>query len=217
MSHLVDALFALRGRFPARPGPQCPDDETLAGFVEALLPAGQRRQVEDHLLVCAACHGTLSAVLEAGPASPAPSPFAVVVRLLDRGLELLRPAARLVDGLLAGAPAPALGAVRGEDGDPQDELIAIEGPGLGLDVLRLQLQPDGLVRLAVQGNAPPVLPGEISSVLLEVDGSPREKRPYNGQPLTFAPLDRGRYKVRLLARAPGREARELTAAAVELH
>ena len=43
-----------------------------------------------------------------------------------------------------------------------------------------------------------------------------QKRPYNGELLTFSPQDHGRYRIRLVARAPGEDARELSEAVVEL-
>ena len=97
-----------------------------------------------------------------------------------------------------------------------DEVIAIEGPGQGIDELEIQLQPDGQVRLQVRGESPPIQSGEISSVMLEVDGMPREKRPYTGEPLAFAPQGHGHFRIRLLARAPGEDSRELSEAVVEL-
>ncbi len=219
MKTLLDIAFATAGtrRLRQEPGPDCPSDELLAGYADSLLTATEIRRLEDHALECPDCHLVLKTVLDlrSAPAT-APRRVSVVARVLQRGLELLNPLEVTLRSLVDG-PAPALGAVRGEGAGASTEVIAVEGPGHGLDQVEIRLQPDGQVRLEVRGDEPPpVYAGEIASVVLEVDGAPREKRPFSGAPLAFAPQDHGSYRIRLVARAPGADPRELGEAVIEL-
>jgi hypothetical protein len=219
--HLIDTAFSSSGSRPpaAEPGPDCPSDGLLAGYLDTALSATEMRRVEDHSLVCADCHTIMKTVIDLRgvPASTAPR-VSIVARIVQRGLELLNPLEVTLRSLTApqGEPVPVLGAVRGAESASPD-VIAIDGPGKGLDELQIHLQPDGQIRLEIRGEEPPpVYAGEIASVVLEVNGAPREKRPYNGTPLAFSPQDHGRYRIRLVARAPGEDARELSEAVVEL-
>ena len=223
MSNPLDLIFASRGLSrPARPlGPDCPSDEALAGFLDEALPLGQQRVIEDHALCCDACHTVIQAVVDvtrsAVPASARPA--RIVARLVQKGLELLNPLDLSFRSLRDGALSPALGALRGvaTAEEAASHLFSVDGPGDGLDEIELQLQPNGSVRLMVRGNSPPPLaPGEVSSIVFEADGCAREKRPFSGAPLTFAPLGPGQYRVQLVARAPGQPARTLSEASFEL-
>ena len=235
--HLIDTVFSTSGaRSPSsEPGPDCPSDGLLAGYLDAALTATEMRGVEDHALVCGDCHTLVKSVVDlrgvpagapiSAPVSApvsAPAQVSLVARIMQRGLELLNPLEVTLRSLLEpgmepeGEPVPALGAVRGPDAGHPD-VIAIDGPGHGIDELQIRLQPDGQVRLQIRGDdPPPVYAGEIASVVLEVDGAPREKRPYRGAPLASSPQDHGQFRTRLVARAPGEDARELSEALIEL-
>ncbi len=230
--NLLDTAFATAGSrsLSPEPGPHCPSDGLLAGYVDEALTATEKRGVEEHALSCGDCHMLIKAVVDLSLPAPLATPrVSLVARVLQRGLELLNPLEVTVRSLMERAdgeadlqPAAALGGLRrSEAGSSSEsvapEVIAIDGPGQGIDELQIRLQPDGQVRLQVCGNEPPpVHAGEIASVVLEVDGAPREKRPYNGSPMAFAPQNHGHYRIRLVARAPGEELRELSEAVIEL-
>jgi hypothetical protein len=223
MDRLLEKGFATSGarRTPVEPGPDCLSDDLIAGYIDGALSATENRQLEDHSLLCGDCHLVLKTVVDVRGLTEAatatvPPKVSLVARIAQRGLQLLNPLEVRLRTLLDEGLTPALGAVRGDRSDASD-VIAIEGPGQGLDELQIQLQPDGQVRLQVRGDTPPpVRAGEVSSVLLEVDGMPREKRPYTGEPLAFAPQGHGHFRIRLVARAPGEDARDLSEASVEL-
>ncbi|MCB9898086.1 MAG: zf-HC2 domain-containing protein [Planctomycetes bacterium] len=217
MNDPIDLVFRARGlsRRPASSGADCPSDELLAGFVDAALTGADRLRVERHALGCADCHTVLAVALDlAAERVRGSSPvFRVVARLLERGLQFLNAAEhRLLPS--AGGHVAALGGVRGAaDGD----VLALAGPGGGLDELLVQREPAGAVRLVVRGSAPTDLrPGEAASLVFEDGDAVRCKRPFTGEPQTFEVLDPGTFRVRLLARAPGGPSRELAAATVDL-
>jgi len=218
---LIDTAFSTSGGgpLPSEPGPECPSDGLLSGYMDHALPATEIRHIEDHSLICGACHTIVKTMadLRGLPMRPA-ARVSVVARIVQRGLELLNPLEVTLRSLASpqAGPAPALGAVRGA-GEGGPEMIAIDGPGHGIDEVQIRLQPDGQVRLEIRGDdPPPVYAGEIASVVLEVDGAPREKRPYSGAPLAFSPQEHGHYRIRLVARAPGEDVRELSEAIIEL-
>ena len=93
--------------------------------------------------------------------------------------------------------------------------IFITGPDVQSGHLGLPT-PGGTVVLLDELVATAQHEDEILSVLLEVDGAPREKRPYTGEMVHFAPLGAGSYRVRVTARAPGEPARDLAEASLEL-
>jgi hypothetical protein len=223
MSNPLHLIFESRGLpRPSRAiGPECPTDESLAGYMDEVLPLGLQRGIEDHALRCDACHSVIQAVIDVTrvPTTARARPARIVARLIQHGMELLNPLELSFRSLRDGALAPALGALRGvaTAEEVASHLFSIDGPGDGLDELELQVQPNGSVRLMVRGNAPPPLaPGEVSSIVFEADGCAREKRPFSGAPLTFAPLGPGRYRVQLVARAPGQPVRTLSEASFEL-
>jgi len=220
MTMNLDHAFNSKG-LPARahaPGPLCPSDELLACYAQGTLPTREVAGLQDHALRCADCHELLGAVAQAiGIRQPALTPVGlrIVARLLRGGFELLNEA-ELALSLLKATPAPALGGVRRAPGDARD-LLVFRGPGGGLDEIEVQMQANGTARLGVRATRLPELrPDEILSVLLEVDGAPREKRPYNGDLVHFAPLGAGSYRVRVTARVPGEAARDLAEAQLEL-
>jgi hypothetical protein len=206
---------------PARataPGPMCPSDELLACYAQGTLPAREVEGLKAHALRCADCHELVGAVAQViGIRQPARESVGlrIVARLVRGGFELLNEA-ELALGVLIAQPAPALGAVRRSPGEARD-LLVFRGPGSGLDEIEVQMQANGTARLGVRATRLPALrPDEIVSVLLEVDGAPREKRPYNGDLVHFAPLGAGSYRVRVTARVPGEPARDLAEAQLEL-
>ncbi|MGQ0552370.1 MAG: hypothetical protein ACT4PU_04045 [Planctomycetota bacterium] len=216
--HLIDRLFRTQGRIPFAPeSPSgCPTDETLAGYASALLPARARQELESHALRCEPCLDLLRAVAVTVGIKSAPRSVQIVARLHQRGLELLNQFELALQALVAPAPVPALGALRGPAVSATTDQITIRGPGHGLDELELQMQANGTARLVVRCHEPPELqPGELISVVLDVNGSAREKRPFSGEPIAFAPIGVGNYRVRLLARAPGQEVRELAEALLD--
>jgi hypothetical protein len=232
-SNDVNGFFAFRGE-PVRspdPSPACLSDEQIAGYVSTPLPNSEREAVETHALLCAECQELLQAVVSvigaAGPAlRPArrPAPAAsepvslrivgrLVQRGMQRGLELLNAADLVMRGL--SPQAVPLGALRGAP--PTADLFRIQGPGSGLDELQVQVQADGTASLTVQCEKPPALrTGEMLSVLLAVDGAPREKRPLGAEPVRFAPIGTGEYRVQVIARAPGEQPRTLAEASLQL-
>jgi hypothetical protein len=219
MRSLVEIGFQTAGSLerPTAQEPGCLTDIQLADYMANGLSATERRHLEDHALDCSGCLLLVRSVVDVREAARvAPARVSIVARLLQKGLELLNPLEITLRNL-AGEPAPALGALRRETNSGQHELISIEGPGRGLDEVQLQLQPNGQVRLSVRSDSPlPLQPGEVSSILLKVDGAPREKRPYSGAPLSFAPQSHGRFHLTLIARAPGQDVRELCEVLVDL-
>jgi hypothetical protein len=233
MSLSIDALFARNGVpiHPTARGPACPADEAFAAYLDPRLPVAQRESIELHALSCADCHDLLRMMVDLGaeylrlavaPAVPLalpskttfqpPAALRIAGRLFQRGIELLNHA-ELTFRVLAPEP------VRGSTEAPAaPELVAIRGPGSGLDEFELQAHVNGTVSLRVRcENMPALSGGEIASITLEdIDGSPREKRPFAGEKVSFAPIGRGHYRVRLVARAPGGPARPLAEATLEL-
>jgi hypothetical protein len=219
MTNTIDLAFLSQG-LAARahaPGPNCPSDESLACYAQGTLPQRERDGLLTHALRCSDCHELLGAVAAAIGVRPAAAPagLSIVARLVRNGLQLLNEAELAVNTLL-NPPAPALGGVRRAP-EPARDLLVFRGPGSGLDEIEVQVQANGTARLGVRATRLPELrPDEILSVLLEVDGAPREKRPYNGDLVHFAPLGAGSYRVRVTVRAPGEPARDLAEARLEL-
>jgi hypothetical protein len=157
--------------------------------------------------------------------NPAPRPVPVrrlVARLASRGLQLLELVDETIDAVLAPAaqqprlaPALALGKLRGAA--PTSEPLTLPGPGQGLDTIELQAQADDTARVVVHGSRPADLrPEDQLALVLEVDGALRERRPFVGQPVAFAPVVAGRHSIRLVARARGGAQRELSRAEIDL-
>jgi len=245
MTHSLDDLFARAGLpLAANPSAHCPTDEAFADYLGALLPAAEREALELHSLACADCHDLLRMIVDVAatgaqvfgaataPAAASPgrlatrpsSPVRIVGRLVQRGIELINHA-ELVFDMLTSPGTPALGIARGTAEAPAapataplaSPWISVRGPGEGLDALELQMQTNGTARLVVRCEHMPALrPGELATIALDIDGSVREKRPFGGDPVTFAPIGRGAYRVRLVARAPGGTARPLAEASLEL-
>jgi hypothetical protein len=206
-------------RRAAEPATGCPPDDLVAGFLEARLPEREHQQLVAHALQCGECHEVLKSAVDAvGVTAPAPIPASVRIlgRLARHGIEILNHFELAIRSL--SPPVPALGALRGTtEAPPTSELVILSGPGNGLDELELQVQSNGATRLAVRCERLPELrPGEVVSVILEVDGTPREKRPLSEDAVSFAPLGPGSYCVRLTARAPGCPPRELSQAVIDL-
>jgi hypothetical protein len=223
----------------------CPPDEAFAGYLAALLPAAQREALELHSLACADCHDPLRMVVDitseearlvvtpsrelvAAPVRAGHARLRIVGRLVQRGIELLNhaeltfrtvmdPLTPVLDPVRGAAAAAGVSSDVGSGAPATSEWISVRGPGDGLDELELQFQANGTAQLVVRcEHLPELQPGELASILLDVDGFAREKRPFSGEPLTFAPLGRGSYRVRLVARAPGGPARPLAEATLEL-
>lgn len=225
-----DHVFALRGLLSSRsapPGPECPTDELLAAYADVLLPIRARESLENHALHCAPCHELVRALVDAGivrsepvrvglrATSSTPTVVTIIGRLVQRGIELLNQADLSFGARGAPVPVPVLGGLRSTTAAA--DLVSIRGPGHGIDDIELQVQPNGTARLGVRCDALPDLPAdEVLSIVLAVDGAPREKRPFDGSPVSFAPIGLGRYEIRLVARAPGRQARELSRAVIDL-
>jgi hypothetical protein len=215
----LDHVFDSKG-LPARaasPSPTCLSDELLACHAQGTLGEREREGLLAHALHCRDCHELVSAVAQTvGIHRPAPARLRVVARLLRNGLELLNEA-ELAIGTLLSPRVPAPLPVRRTAQEGVRDLLVFRGPGSGLDEIEVQVQANGTARLGVRAaSLPNLAPDEILSVLLEVDGSPREKRPYNGDLVHFAPLGAGSYRVRVTARAPGAPARDLAEATLEL-
>ncbi|MHC4844919.1 MAG: hypothetical protein ACYTCU_02030 [Planctomycetota bacterium] len=220
---LITRAFQASGlpRRSVEPGMQCPSDDDVAGYLESRLPERDRQLLEAHSLQCGECHEVLKSAVDAiGVAAPAPIPASVRIlgRLARHGIELLNHVDLAIRSLGEGTPAPALGALRGTtEALPTSEMVVLSGPGNGLDELELQVQSNGATRLSVRcAELPELRAGEVVSVILEVDGTPREKRPLSGDAISFAPLGPGHYCVRLTARAPGCPPRELSQAIIDL-
>jgi hypothetical protein len=231
-TYLPDLFFQSRGLHtrPAAPALGCPTDELLAGFASELLPARDRQALVRHVLDCVDCHDVVRALADLDIlVAPALRPVSVsvpvrrlVARIASRGLELLELVDEAVGAALAApalqlrvAPALALGGLRGAG--PTAEPVTLAGPGQGLDAIELQAHADDTARVIVHGSRPDDLrPDDRLSVVLEVDGSLRERRPFLGQPVAFAPVGPGRHRVRLMVRARGGAARELSRADIEL-
>ena len=216
----LDHIFDSKG-LPARaasPTPTCPSDELLACYAQGTLPDREREGLLAHALHWRDCHELVSAVAQVigvRRTTPAMPRMRIVARVLRNGLQLLNEA-ELALGTLIRPPALAMGKVRRATEEARD-LLVFRGPGSGLDEIEVQVQANGTARLGVRATRLPTLkPDEVLSVLLEVDGSPREKRPYNGDLVHFAPLGAGSYRVRVTARAPGAPARDLAEATLEL-
>jgi hypothetical protein len=213
-SNILERFFRERGLAPRAREPMagCASDESLAGYAAGRLPSHERQSLERHALRCDDCHQLLRAVVDIIGAARPSLGTRLVARLSQAGLELLEGLDRLIG---SPTPQPALGTLRrvGSGSDP----ITVQGPGLGLDELQLQALADGRASLIVRCRELPLAAeGETLSVTLLVDGSPRERRPFRGRPLSFAPLGPGLHRVSLTAHAPGRPARELASVEVEL-
>jgi|GEM_PF-2127713 len=222
---LIASAFANRGQADFTPCAQCPTDDALAGFFDRALSATETRAIEDHALECAATHQLLTNLadlrLAEAPATAKPG-LRIRARLAEQGIALLNAIDLTVRGLTA---EPALGAVRGDNsGEKASELVRISGPGAGLDEIELQAQADGTVRFVVSGDLSekPSEPGtapagnQRTSVVLEVDGTLREKRPYSGGRVTFAPLAGGDCRITVLRRPPGGPTVEVSEARIVL-
>lgn len=210
MSDFIDNVFRAAGRADRQPCSDCPDDERFAAYQEGLLSATERRAVQDHALACAYSQGLLSVMAEQRAATERVAGLHIVARLAKRGLALLNAAELTLRGLTA---QPALGDLRGDQTCP---LLRIAGPGQGLDEIELQTQSDGSIRCIVSGELIERTEGAQSSVVLEVDGVLREKRPFSGDRLSFGPLTGGSCRITLLTRRPGEAAREISAAVLDL-
>ena len=236
----LETFFATRGLAmrASEPGALCPSDERLAGYVLGRLPDPGRREVEGHALRCLDCFDLVTTLATGPERRMAPSPVQapahaprpvpgvrVAARLLRRGLQLLNQAELALGDALAPPPVPVpLGAVRraptdvttGEEVDAPAS-IHVRGPGPGLDEIVVGIEANGTARLEVHpATLPDLRKDEILSLILEVDDSPREKRPFAGGPVTLGPFGPGRYRLRLVGRVPGEEQREISQALFEL-
>jgi hypothetical protein len=219
---LIHTVFSNPGALfgSARGGPQCPPDELIADYMSHALGASEKGALEQHALGCGPCHALLRALVDiVGLERPAPrvdrtpARLRLSARLAGHGLALLDALERRI---ASPVPAPALGALRRKEGEDASRL-RITGPGSGLDELSLERLSDGTVRVQVSGRRPAgTAPAEILSVVLEVEGRAREKRPFDGTPVTLGPVGAGLHNVRLFARAPGEAARELASAEIHL-
>lgn len=205
--------------WPENPGPDFPSEDEFAAYLDGVLPLTERRDFERRLLRDPVAFTLLRAAVDALAEArvPVPRTTRILARLAERGLQLINALDLSFHVQREGRLQPALGALRGDAAEESSELLRIDGPGSGLDELELVRQSDGSVHLTVRCREPlPLAEGEISSLVLEADGEPREKRPYSGDALAFSPLGQGRFTLRLLARAPGHEPRELACAHLEL-
>ncbi|GJM21930.1 MAG: hypothetical protein DHS20C15_18450 [Planctomycetota bacterium] len=221
MNDTLQSFFKTRGAelWPAEPGPDFPSEESFAAYLDDALPLTERRAFEARVLRDPAAYALLRCAVDvlAEAERPVSSSTRILASIKRHGLQLLNAMELSFQTLRDGQLRPALGALRGEAGDESFQLLRIDGPGHGLDELELSSQSDGSVQLTVRGREPLQLQaGEISSIVLEAEGEPREKRPFSGEPLGFTPLGHGRYTLRLVARAPGHPLRELACAHLEL-
>jgi len=209
----IATVFRNLGQAAPVPCDQCPTDDDLAGFFDRVLSATEARVIENHALGCAYTHGVVAAFAavraEAIQSERQPG-LCIRARLIEGGIALLN-AADLTLRSLAGQPA--LGSVRGSE---TTNLVRVAGPGDGLDEIELQALADGSVRLVVSGDLVGAALDGRTSVVLEVDGMLREKRPYSGDRVAFAPLTQGDCRITLLRRRPGGPAQEIGETRVDL-
>ena len=84
----------------ATPQPEmCPDDETLAAYLEGSLPKGERDKTEEHLALCEKCTENLISISEAETSSPYPYDGYASPHMVRRAKDLIRPEER--DGILS--------------------------------------------------------------------------------------------------------------------
>lgn len=212
----LERLFAACGL--VLPAATDVSDEHLGAYLDGTLSPKDRRDLERRALHDPPLFEVLRTLVDViGVATPEPlRPLVVVARLLkkgaERGLELLNPLA------LAFQPRGlelALGPVR--SGTVSADLFTVAGPGRGLDRIELQAMADGSARLGVRCVELPALePDESLSIVRELDGRLMEKRPFDGRPVDFTSVQPGRTRLALVARAPGRTARTLGEAIVDL-
>jgi hypothetical protein len=214
MTHPIEDIFRHPGLLASSPATDAGHhDETLAAYLEGRLPSGARRRLEREALADPTRFELLRASVDA-VGGPARRPFLVLARLKDRGLELLNEVDLTLRSLFE--PQPALGALRRHPGAAED-LVALAGPGEGIDELDLQVLPDHTARVVVRCTEPLDLRVDESvSITLDTDGELREKHPFDGDSFTFSALQPGHHVVRLMARSPGRETRTLAEAAIDL-
>lgn len=216
-SDFISSVFAGQGLTDLQPCNDCPTDDDLAGFFDRVLSATETRAIEDHALVCAHTQQLLTTVADvrtAAARATARPGLRIRARLAKRGIALLNAADLTLRGLTG---QPALGSVRGSvRGAETSDLVRVSGPGGGLDEIELQAQADGRVRLIVSGELSGSGSDARTSVVLEVDGMLREKRPYSGERIAFAPLAEGDCRITVLRRQPGSPATEVSEAHIEL-
>lgn len=209
----IDTVFRNLGQATPEPCALCPTDDDLAGFFDRVLSATETRVIENHALDCAYTHGVMAAfaaVRAEAVQSERPPSLRIQARLIEGGIALLNAVDLSLRGL---AGQPALGSVRGSE---TTSLVRVAGPGDGLDEIELHAQADGSVRLAVSGDLAGTAPDGRTSIVLEVDGMLREKRPYSGDRVAFAPLAQGDCRITLLRRRPGGPAQEIGETRVDL-
>jgi hypothetical protein len=209
----IASVFLNQGQAAHASCDHCPTDDDLAGFFDQVLSATETRAIEEHALTCAYTHAVITSYAvvrsEAAQAGRRVG-LRIRARLVDGCIALLN----AVDLTLRGLSAqPALGAVRGSE---SARLVRVAGPGDGLDEIELQAQADGSVRVVVSGVLVDTAPDGRTSVVLEVDGMLREKRPYSGERVAFAPLTRGDCRITVLRRHPDGPALEISEARVDL-
>jgi anti-sigma factor RsiW len=113
-----DASFRAAATGPADPGPACPGDESLRGFLTASLSGADRSGVEMHLAGCARCAAALAMLRDEGRSNAGDA----ISSVLRRRLESMGPGA-VVRESHRDTPTPrALRAVR--------RLRALSRPGL---------------------------------------------------------------------------------------
>ena len=214
MTHPIARLFRHPDLLASSPAHDAGhDDEALAAYLEGRLSSGARRRLEQEALTDPARFELLRASVDAVGVKVR-RPFRVLARLKDRGLELLNEVDLTLRSLLD--PPPALGALRRHSGAAEG-LVALAGPGEGIDELDLQVLPDHTARVVVRCTEPLDLRVDESvSITLDTDGELREKHPFDGNSFTFSALQPGQHVVRLMARSPGRQSRMLAEAAIDL-
>ena len=216
----IDLFFAARGRATNDLPTGRPDDETLAAWLDGGLSPGQRRLLEEQALTDPALFELLRAAVDGiGASVPAAGarPFRVLANLKARGLEILNAFEVRFWALVDGDQfQPAFGPLR-RDAVTAPDMLTVRGPGQGLDELDLQLQADRTTRLVVRAElAPETAADEKLSLLLESDGVLRRKLPFEASGMILTDLAAGHHVLRLVARAPGGEARELARAEIVL-